>query len=245
MISRIAAILATCDTDTPLLPPTTLYNEGWLVRLVVDWFATQRVPGHPLDFSAGSRWFSEAWLPTPFPRAKGRPGEGWTHADALVGHFTIGTGGKAAASLRRDATHLVVLEAKLRSGLSKGVHHAPYYDQAARTVACMAELFQGVQRRPENATRIGFYVLAPKSRIALGVFEGAMDRAALTATVAQRGAQYGDAEEWHQQWFLPLMERIDLGVLAWEDVIATIRQHDASAGDCLDAVYTRCLACNG
>jgi hypothetical protein len=129
MLERIQPILETCETDTPLLPRTELYNEGWLLRLVLDWFSTHQVPDHPLSFYQDSRWFPEAWLPSAF--LHGPQPESWTHADGVIGHFTIGEKGKAALSLRAGATHFVVLEAKLFSRLASGVTHAPHYDQAA------------------------------------------------------------------------------------------------------------------
>jgi hypothetical protein len=129
-------------------PPTLLYNEGWFLRLVLDWFSRHDVQGHPLSFGAGARWFSEALLPSAFlARHRGdRLAESWTHADGVVGHFLIGEGGKALLRLAPEAGQLLVLEAKLFRGLSPGVTKARYYDQAARTVACMAEVLRRAER---------------------------------------------------------------------------------------------------
>lgn len=32
-------------------PPTTLYNEGWLLRLVMDWFSQSWITDHQLSFT--------------------------------------------------------------------------------------------------------------------------------------------------------------------------------------------------
>lgn len=36
---RVASLLLRCGTGEAILPPTGLYNEGWLLSLVLDWFA--------------------------------------------------------------------------------------------------------------------------------------------------------------------------------------------------------------
>ncbi len=46
------------------------------------------------------------------------------------------------------ATQFVVAEGKMYSPLSPGVTHARYFDQAARTVACIAEVLRRGKRTP-------------------------------------------------------------------------------------------------
>jgi len=129
-LKMVTALLQTATTESPVFPPTLLYSEGWLVRLVLGWFAAHSVLGHPLAFPEQGRWFSEAELPSAFlARRRGDPlAETWTHADGAIGHFKIGKGGKAALSLLPTATHFVVCEAKMLSGLSTGISRAPYFD---------------------------------------------------------------------------------------------------------------------
>ena len=67
-------LLSNFGNEAPNFPPTTLYNEGWLLRLVVDWFSTSGITDHPLSFPKDGQWFSEARLPSAFlPRFKGDP----------------------------------------------------------------------------------------------------------------------------------------------------------------------------
>ena len=47
-----------------------------------------------------------------------------------------------------DARQFVLLEAKLFNRLSSGVKNAPFFDQAARSVACMAEVLRRADREP-------------------------------------------------------------------------------------------------
>jgi hypothetical protein len=243
MLERIQSILETCETDTPLLPRTELYNEGWLLRLVLDWYSAHQVPNHLLSFDERSHWFSEAWLPSAFLQGPQR--ESWTHADGVIGHFTVGEKGKAALSLRADATHFVVLEAKLFSRLASGVTHAPYYDQAARTVACIAEVLRCVSRRPHAVSHLGFYVLAPRSQIQRGVFAPVLDRNSIGQKVQQRVQEYdGEREEWYAGWFQPTWEQIEIDALSWEDVIETIGSHKPATARALQAFYRQCLEHN-
>ena len=47
---QVEKILRSCESDFPLLPPTQLYNEGWMLRLTVDWFRSLDLTSgpHPL-----------------------------------------------------------------------------------------------------------------------------------------------------------------------------------------------------
>ena len=157
-------LISNIDFENPDFPPTILFNEGWLLRLIVDWFSKSGILDHPLSFPDDGHWFSEARLPSAFlPRFRGDPlAESHTNADGVIGHFTIGTTGKTDLELTPKSTHFVVLEAKLYSGLSKGVTNAKYYDQAARSVATIAEILSRANRKPTSLSYVGFFVLAPK-----------------------------------------------------------------------------------
>src|SRR5262249_51109438 len=148
-------------------PATIFYNEGWLLRLVLDWLAREDLTGHPLGFAAAARWFSEALLPSQFlARVRGdQLAEGWTHADGIIGHVTIESGALANAALAKDASQLIVTEAKLFSPLSAGVTHARAFDQAARNVACIAEMLCRAGQQPARFSTLGFFVLAPTEQI--------------------------------------------------------------------------------
>ena len=63
---RIYEMLCIANSDDRKFPANIFYNEGWLLRLVLDWLSREVVTGHPLDFASGARWFSEALLPSQF-----------------------------------------------------------------------------------------------------------------------------------------------------------------------------------
>lgn len=247
MLQRICALLETCTSQSPLFPPTLLYNEGWLLRLVLDWFSTHQVSGHSLAFADKARWFSEALLPSAFLACHrgDRLAESRTHADGVIGHFDIGHVGKADLSLLPDATQLVILEAKMSSSLSAEVKNARYFDQAARNVACIAEALKRANRLPGDMHSLGFYVLAPHSQIKRGVFATQVSREAIEQKVEQRVQEYGGAKDkWYRQWFQPTFERTKIGVMSWDEIIETIEQCDIPVGSSLKQFYQRCLEFN-
>ena len=140
MLERISHMLKLSDSELRVMPPTELYNEGWMLRMILDWFAQQAPDNHPLSFSENARWYSEILLPSPFlPRSRKDPlSEAYTHADGAIGHFTVGRSGKGDINLNSDAKQLVIIEAKMFSSLSKGIKNFKDYDQATRTTACIA-----------------------------------------------------------------------------------------------------------
>ena len=127
-IERISGMLRLASSDDRLFPATIFYNEGWLLRLVVDWLSRMPEFKHPLTSSSGARWFSEALLPSQFLARHRRDdlAEGWTHADAVIGHVTIGKGALANTQLSGSAQQFMVVEAKLFNPLSPRVTHAAY-----------------------------------------------------------------------------------------------------------------------
>ena len=143
-----------------------------MLRLVLDWFSGQPPSEHDLSFESGSRWYSEALLPSRFFATKrgDSRAEGWTNADAVVGHFQLRSGGRGDIELVAPAKQLVIVEAKLGSGLSAGVKNAPTFNQAARNVACLCHLVERGAFALSEGIKLGFFVVAPQSRINEGLF---------------------------------------------------------------------------
>lgn len=247
ILDRINALLRIADGENRNFPPTLLFEEGWMLRLVLQWFSNSRVAGHELSFHAGAGWFSEARLASTFlPRYRGdKLAEGYTHADGVIGHIRIGQIAQAELSLQADATQFVVVEAKMFSGLSKGTTRAPRYNQAARNVACMAELVRLANRYPSEISYKGFFVLAPKEQIDAGVFIPFMDKESLERVVEERATSYDPPKgEWFNTHFLPTLQTMRIDCLAWEHVVDFIRSHDLAFGDDLATFYDRCLEFN-
>ncbi|MEI8173618.1 MAG: hypothetical protein WCH07_09075 [Deltaproteobacteria bacterium] len=242
-LDTINLMLERCASDMSSIPPTVLYNEGWMLRLILEWFSKLSVSGHPLAFSEGARWYSEALIPSAFLSRKNKFSEQWTHADGVIGHFVIGNGAKGNLTLNSDAKHFVVLEAKMFSKLSAGVKNADYFNQAARYVACIAEVLKLAGRQAQEFKALGFYVLAPTSQIEKGLFDEHLTKDSLRTVVEQRVEEYGAKRDWFAQWFLPVLERLDIKTISWENLIDFLADRDPDAGQLKD-FYKSCLEFN-
>lgn len=219
-----------------------------MLRLVLDWFSNNRPENGVLNFSQGARWYSEALLPSAFlARRRGDSlSEQWTHADGVIGHFDIGANGVGDLSLKADATQFIVVEAKMGSKLSAGVKNAPYFNQAARNVACMAEVARRAEISPSEFEHLAFYVVAPRSKIDEGIFAQSMDAEAMGDIVQRRVAAYEEVEkqEWYDDWFLLLLAKADIRCVSWEEILETITNHSASDGEEMQRFYDKCLTFN-
>jgi hypothetical protein len=240
-------LISNIDVENPNFPPTTLYNEGWLLRLVVDWFSTSGITDHLLSFPKDGLWFSESRLPSAFlPRFRGDPlAESHSNVDGAIGHFSIGSKGKTNLELTPNATHFVVLEAKLYSGLSKGVTNAKYFDQAARNVACIAEVLKCAGCSPNSFDHLGFYVLAPKVQIKSRTFIRHLDKQSIKDKVNRRVISYeGERDDWFKEWFLPTSLVIDIRSISWEEVLDVVKENDTKIGKSITNYYSLCLRFN-
>ncbi len=229
---------------TPLCPPTLIFEEGWLLRWVLSLARKGSLPRTP---DGRATWFSEAQLYTAFGAKKGREhAETHTHADGTLGHFVVGHGSKTGLKVEPDATQFVVIEAKLYALLSSNVKNAPFYDQAARTVACMAEILRRANRCPQNFQWLGFYVMAPQSQIDQGLFKADLDKDHIKTTIARRIAQYGneqafaELQEWKARWVDPLIEHCDIMCVSWEESIERIRALAPDTATGLQEFYQLC-----
>ncbi len=235
------------DPDSPNFRPTEIYNESWLIKIVLSLASSIPPDDYPLSFLPGSSWFSEALLPTVFkPRQQKDPlGESRTNADGVIGHFKIGNKAKADFELMKNAKQFSVVEAKINSPLAKGVKKAPYFDQAARNVACMAESMAQADITPEAFDRLDFIVLAPERSIKKCTFKDEMTKDSIQIKTEQRATAYqGEKQAWYQDRFLPTMDRIQLHTLSWEQTIDWLTSYKPETRDQLHDFYRKCLEYN-
>ncbi len=249
-IDRIRAMFALADDpDTRLFPPTELYSEGWMLRLVLD-AAMRGAPCLPFVLAPGARWFSEARLASPFlPRMRGdRLAEGFTHADAVVGHLDVAGVTTAGVVPAAGATQFVVLEAKMGSKLSAGTRYAPDYDQLARNVAALAWTVTAEANAPPALTSLGVVVLAPARQLAAEPsFAHHADKANIRRKVADRIGLYVEDREAHdrlRRWFdgsfVPLLDSMVVACEPWEAALERVGA-TTEDGRVLSAFYQRCL----
>jgi hypothetical protein len=106
----------------------------------------------------------------------------------------------------------------------------------------MADVINRSGAKAEAIEQIGLVVLAPKKQIGARVFGRLCEADSIAAKVLERVRSYGpDKIEWHARAFLPLLGRIHVSLLSWEDVLSTVQEHDADAASVLTAFYSSCL----
>lgn len=249
------------SSPTPRFPPTEIFNEGWLLRLVLD--ATQKleITDCPLRFLPEAEWFSEARLSSPFLEScRGdRLAEKHTNVDGVIGHFDIRPKTKAGLMVSGGCRQLVVVEAKISSNLSKGVRNAPDFDQAARSVACIAEVIANSDVNLADIDEIGFYVVAPQNgfRPKNTNLEKLTTATSIRKKIDNRISQFEfedrteakSLRDWQHDHFVPLLERLEssnsLRVLAWDEVIKNVHDIDPTQGDEISRFYAHCLKLAG
>ena len=131
------------------------------------------------------------------------------------------------------------------SRLSSGITHAKDYNQAARTVGCIAEVLRCANRDPKEMESLSFSLFAPAQQIEKNVFGDLMTRESIGTVVKQRVAEYDESKSvWYESWFLPTLESIDLRVTSWESILQMITDVDAAFGSELTDFYERCVHYN-
>lgn len=245
MFEAICRMLTKCDSDVTVFPPTELYNEGWLLRLILDFLDRNRQFDHRLALVNDARWYSEALMHSRFlKRYNGDPqAELFTHADGIVGQFNIAIRGQSDVGLLNKTRQFIVIEAKLRSKLSAGITNVPGYDQAARTVACMAYLIGRSHIEVSQIDSLAFYVIAPKQKIEMGVFDNLVTKESIRNKVKIRVEAYeGRHDEWFHNTFLPVLNRIKLEIISWEKIIQDLPQNSETMS--IQEFYQKCLNFN-
>jgi hypothetical protein len=252
MMRTVERLLLACGTEESILPPTELFNEGWLLRLALEQLAGREFAGQLLSPMAGGRWFSEGLLPSQFlARKRGDAlAEGWTHADGVVGHFDVSWAGRSEITLAGSAAQFVVVEAKLGSPLSAGTTRAPFYNQAARNIACIAEVLHRAGAAPRALESVCFLVVAPACQIGSAISGEILSKVSVQATVEKRVAMYvGTPDElakraWFERAFLPLLDVIRIETITWEAIVDCIAQLTPEAAPAFQEFYARCLQFN-
>ena len=130
------------------------------------------------------------------------------------------------------------------SKLSAGGEECPCFNQAARNVACIAEVLRRANKPPAEFSALGFYVLAPASQIQQRVFAEHLGKDSLRQTVQRRVSKYGGKRDtWFSDWFLSACERLDVRAVAWEDTKRRPTARGPMAND-WKAFYEKCLEFN-
>lgn len=224
-------IISRVDKVHSNIPPTLVYNEAWMLRLVLEWFATHPNVEHLLSFPSDCKWYSEALLSSPFLYApKGtKLAEGYTHADGVVGKFTIGDCKKGELALTSDSDFIYVVEAKMSSPLSKGTKNAPTYNQAARNVACIADLLVRAILEDKHFNKLAFFVLMPQNNIHFKETQDILCSENIISVISKRLNSFGTYDNKHKSisWLRDnltdfINNKILIEVISWENILEFI-----------------------
>ena len=190
LIELVAGLLRQCDTEKTHFPPTTFFNEGWMVRIMTSVSIEEDLQLKGIDFGKMANWYSEGMLASPYPPAfRGDSlGEGYTHADMALGNFTVDAKNRGEILIKGNTGNFGVIEAKMNSPLSKGTAHAPNYDQASRNLACIAFSTRKTQHE------IFFAVAAPQIAIEKHKIDRIVDKSSMLAKISDRFDSYNEPE---------------------------------------------------
>ena len=103
----------------------------------------------------------------------------------------------------------------------------------------MANVIDCAKLHPDNFSSLGFYVVAPKQQIEKGVFKDFVTDERIKEQVEKRLQQYdGRHDKWHKDIFTPTIEKINLDIIQWEEIINHIDKNDPEFG--IGKFYARC-----
>jgi len=132
--------------------PTIIYNEGWMVHLLVYYSIKYGIAINDLKFDEINNWTSESLISSPFIKVKDNP-EGYTHVDIAFGDFTVDFESRGEIKINEVPKTFGIIEAKM------GTKNATEYNQAIRNIACMLHNIK------DDDCEIYFWVVAPQKTI--------------------------------------------------------------------------------
>ena len=150
---------------TPNVNPTVIFNEGWMIRLLVYQSIKEKlIINDFINFGKIKNWSSEGLISSPFIKVE-KNKERHTHADMALGDFSIDYKSSGEIHVSKSATTFGIIEAKMGSNLSKGTTNAPNYNQASRNLACIAN------NVVSKTCKTFFALVAPNKKIKQYKFE--------------------------------------------------------------------------
>ncbi len=235
------------------IPPTMLYNEGWLLRLILNWFSLNRQFKYKIQFDCDAHWYSEALLSSKFsPKYRGdKLAESYTHADGVTGNFSIGNKGMGDLKLAEDCKQFIVIEAKMFSKYSKGTKNAPEYNQVARTVSCMCHIISQSNQLLSTTKEVKFYTFLPKEQLKNEpTFNEYIMKKNISRVVKDRvklykgRSDYEDKYKWFKKDYKRFIKQIVIENVSWEEIIEFIEKKDNKYYKKLLTFYNNCIYYN-
>jgi hypothetical protein len=184
-MNSISSLIESIRGEQPRMNPTEIYNEGWMTRLLVYYSVQENLTMREIPFGDLHNWTSEGLISSPFVFAN-KFREGYTHADMVLGDFSINYAERGEISVHSDAKLFGIIEAKMGSPLSSGTKHAPNYNQASRNIACIAYNTRGTH------IPTFFGVVAPASTLIKHQVEEKLSRSFYVREIEERFKMYED-----------------------------------------------------
>lgn len=173
------------NCEKTMINPTILYNEGWMIRLLVKHSIKENIIIEGIKFKGINNWTSEALISSPFIEAP-KLREGYTHVDIAIGDFEVDY--EISGKLILNSPKLFgVIEAKMKSNLNPGTSNFKKYNQASRNVACIAKNLLG------SDCKSYFIVVAPKVMIEKNKINDQIDKKTILEQVEKRFDVYDDS----------------------------------------------------
>lgn len=237
MIKELMAIYETSrlNDGAPecIFAETLIFNEGWLLRGTLNEWRRCRQSNLKfpfLPFPKGATVYSEAQLFTPFKKRVNidTAGETNTHVDGVVGSFSFPET-KSGLVLDKDATYLAVFEAKVYSGLSRGIKNSGNYSQVSRTIACIINsvIKTGISK---DDNPIYYIVIYPNDnyKIDPAIYTKEFIETQIEERISgykQGGAIKNEFNDFEMQW-LDVLKRVTIQFVTWEAVLDEIDDND-------------------
>lgn len=229
----INKIIDSIEREQPNLNPTQIYNEGWMTRLLIKFSIEDKLKFRGIDFSSISHWCSEALISSPFLPRKRKDclAEGHTHADMAIGDFKVDFKCNSEIKLKNNPNLFGIIEAKMGSNLSRGITHAENYNQASRSLACIAYITK------DTSCKIFFSVVAPEYTFEKHKIDEQIDKEFMMQQIRDRFNQYDEEFRKDMDGVLAKANECDVWSAGYEDWIDAI--NDPQLKRALKAFYEK------
>jgi hypothetical protein len=215
--------------------PTIIYNEGWMIRLLVIQSMIEKLKIKGIDFGklAAKNWSSEALITSPFVETKENR-EGYTHADIILGDFNVNYNERGEVKLDEFPEILGIIEAKMGSNLSQGTTNAKNYNQASRNICCLSYL---TKNKPD--CKIFFVIAAPQKTIENYNIK---DQIKIKKIKDQIEDRFKHSNEEYLSEIRKQVEECKILIISYEDWIKEIKDNEIKTR--LEDFYNSCLLHN-
>ncbi len=236
-MKELVRIIDSIDNGLPNINPTIIYNEGWMIRLLVQQSIIEKTVISGIDFSQISHWTSEALISSPFIKAPNYR-EGYTHADIALGDFSVDYSKRGEIRILDDARVFGIIEAKMGSNLSKGTTHVKNYSQASRNLACIAH------NAFNKTCKTFFAVVAPEAKLDKHQIERQIELENLIQQIKDRFSLYPKEfrDRQNMDMIISKAESSTVNCFSFETWIECIK--DQKSKDFLRGFYEKALSWN-